>query len=257
MKINLLEPQPLNLIVSMCKICKNQIHEIKKLDCNGCPSLTQIPLIQGLKELWCSGCKNLTKVQITQEVDVVICYKCPKLNEISVIESNSNTKGSAKFVFWACHELVTINVHTIQELHFISCHGLINIQVTMLKKLVCQDCRNLKKIPFIEDLQSLRIEKCNNLIDIPYDINCSDKNVIQDTECFIDIVECKWLDTGSDEFGDNLRKLIFLQKWVKKMILRKRLIKLIPKIIPLYYAPEHKGGYFHKKEMHRFIDSLI
>jgi hypothetical protein len=39
--------------------------------------------------------------------------------------------------------------------------------------------------------------------------------------------------------------------------MRKRLSILIPQLIPLYYHPEAKGGYLHKKEMQEFINSLM
>lgn len=35
-----------------------------------------------------------------------------------------------------------------------------------------------------------------------------------------------------------------------------RLIKLIPKLMPLHYDPDLKGVYFHKKEMLDFIKKI-
>ncbi len=67
---------------------------------------------------------------------------------------------------------------------------------------------------------------------------------------------CKWLynenlgDVLSRcEYKNNVKKVIKIQKWMKKIIISKRLITLIPFLIPLYYDPECKGGYIHKKKM--------
>ncbi len=42
----------------------------------------------------------------------------------------------------------------------------------------------------------------------------------------------------------------------KKIIISKRLIKLIPHLIPLYYHPDAKGGFFHKKTILKFIEKI-
>ncbi len=39
----------------------------------------------------------------------------------------------------------------------------------------------------------------------------------------------------------------------EKIIISKWLIKLIPKIIPIYYHPQCKGGYFDKKKFSIFL----
>ena len=36
----------------MCKICTNDYKGLKRLDCNNCPLLTNIPNIEGLKSLY-------------------------------------------------------------------------------------------------------------------------------------------------------------------------------------------------------------
>jgi hypothetical protein len=67
---------------------------------------------------------------------------------------------------------------------------------------------------------------------------------------------CKWLIYGNVEYEQNIIKLIKIQKWVKKMIIRKGLMGLIPQLMPLYYHPCAKGGYFHKKNMFSFISNI-
>ena len=47
-----------------------------------------------------------------------------------------------------------------------------------------------------------------------------------------------------------------LQKWFKKILFSKRLTKLISQLIPLYYHPEAKGGYIHKRDMLIYIETI-
>jgi hypothetical protein len=44
-----------------------------------------------------------------------------------------------------------------------------------------------------------------------------------------------------------------LQIVCKKKLLGRRLEKLIPELMPIYYHPLAKGGYMHKKEMLKFL----
>lgn len=67
---------------------------------------------------------------------------------------------------------------------------------------------------------------------------------------------CIWSYVRNDKFDDNIRRLIVLQRWFKKILQSKRLTKLIPKLIPLYYHPECKGGYFHKKSILEFLSII-
>ncbi len=50
-------------------------------------------------------------------------------------------------------------------------------------------------------------------------------------------------------YEKNIKKLKRIQEFIRKIIMSKRLMGLIPKIIPIYYNPECKGGYMHKKQM--------
>ncbi len=63
------------------------------------------------------------------------------------------------------------------------------------------------------------------------------------------IDKCMWLNINNIEYENNIKKLRIIQKFITKIIMSKRLMRLIPKIIPLYYHPECKGGYMHKKQM--------
>lgn len=51
-------------------------------------------------------------------------------------------------------------------------------------------------------------------------------------------------------------KAIQIQCWLKKMMLRKRLIRRTQELIPLYYHPSAKGGYFDKRKLIEFVTSI-
>ncbi len=50
----------------MCVVCENHstpgFEHSDKLDCSNCPTITNIPIINGLKELNCSNCPLLTNI---------------------------------------------------------------------------------------------------------------------------------------------------------------------------------------------------
>jgi hypothetical protein len=52
-------------------------------------------------------------------------------------------------------------------------------------------------------------------------------------------------------------EVLQIQLWLRKMILRKRLIRLTKQLIPLYYQPEAKGGYFDRKNVREFFNTLV
>jgi hypothetical protein len=66
---------------------------------------------------------------------------------------------------------------------------------------------------------------------------------------------CGWLDNNPD-YRDNVKKLIVIQKWIKRIILSNRLSGLIPGLVPIYYHPDHRGGFFHKKRIMAFIQGI-
>ena len=59
-----------------------------------------------------------------------------------------------------------------------------------------------------------------------------------------------------DEKNQRYLRILLIQKWLKKMILRKRLIRLTRALIPLYYHPDRKGGYFDIKNITDYFDSF-
>ena len=46
---------------------------------------------------------------------------------------------------------------------------------------------------------------------------------------------------------------IVVQKWFRRILLSRCMMKLIPKLIPIYYEPTAKGGYFAKKDIAKAV----
>jgi hypothetical protein len=47
-----------------------------------------------------------------------------------------------------------------------------------------------------------------------------------------------------------------IQKWMKRISLSDRLSNLIPGLVPIYYHPDCRGGFFHKKAMLTFVQRI-
>ncbi len=126
-----------------------------------------------------------------------------------------------------------------------NCQLLTNISSTTrvsLQELNSNNCELLTYIPLIKGLQILICSNCRCLTNIPM------IEGISSLYCY----NCIWLKENNKEYENNIKKLNRIQKFIRKIIMSKRLIKLIAKIMPLYYHPDCKGGYMHKKQM--FID---
>ena len=87
-------------------------------------------------------------------------------------------------------------------------------------------------------------------------------------DCYGNKLDGIWLESyiGYDiefdiEFEERIKKLKILHRWFKGILLSKRLKKLIPMLIPLYYRQachsNAKGGYIHKRDMLKFFNDIV
>ena len=110
-----------------------------------------------------------------------------------------------------------------------NCDSLTEIStLSALKTLTCDDCTNLTKISKNPKLEYLGCINCRSLTEIP---KCDT------VRCF----GCPWLS------AENLTKLKFLQKCWKRFYIGRKLERLIPKILDIYYSPGCKGYFLAKK----------
>ena len=110
--------------------------------------------------------------------------------------------------------------------------------------LFCYECPKLKYLPSIKK-GTIECSDCPMIIGKPLEyltLNCRG---------------CNWLNVDlNTSYNYNVNKLIIIQRFFKNILLVRRFQRLIPLLMPLYYHPVAKGGYFHKKEMLEFLTNV-
>jgi Leucine-rich repeat (LRR) protein len=118
-----------------------------------------------------------------------------------------------------------------------------------LKKLYCTGT-NITEIPHIEGMIYIecirtKITKIPNIIGLKR-IYCSYTNITEipniegcNVQCFI----CYWLNNR------NRQLVTKTQKMIRNYFMRKKLVQIRDQLMPIYFHPEMKGGYLHKKSM--------
>jgi hypothetical protein len=165
-----------------------------------------------------------------------------------IICENKNLDGLRTLECSYCPLLTNIpQINGLQSLDCSSCPLLTEIpQINGLQTLYCYNCPLLTNIPLINGLQTLNCSGCRSLTGLNV------TSVFQSLQTS----GCIWLSNDPD-FNESMKKLIRLQKWFKRLYLGKKLRKLIPQLIPLYYHPDAKGGYFDKLEIIKFVRGLL
>jgi hypothetical protein len=206
----------------MCIVCEHKnLDGLQSLNCSNCPLLTNIPMIEGLQSLNCSNCPLLTDIPMIEGLQYLYCSNCPLLTNIPMIEG-------------------------LQYLYCSNCPLITNIpMIKGLQNLNCSNCPLLTNIPMIKGLRQLNCSNSRSLTEL--NINDTNTCVYRDG--------CVWLKNDPD-FNKSMIKLIKLQQWFKSMYLSKRLNRLIPQLIPLYYHPDAKGGYFDKLKILNYFQEL-
>jgi hypothetical protein len=130
----------------MCIICTSPREELLKLneiDCSGCVTMTNIPLIPSLKRLNCSECPLLVNIPLIPSLQILYCFNCPLLLNIPLIPF-------------------------LQILDCFNCPLLMNIPLfPSLQRLDCSNCPLLVTIPLLPSLQTLGCFNCPLLLNIP------------------------------------------------------------------------------------------
>ncbi len=257
------------------------IRGLKYLSCWYCPNIVSIPPIEGLENIFCSNCDKLTVIPCIQSLKSIYCHTCP-LIQIPLINGLDDLN-----VCYSLTDHISPDFINLKTLACGGCTMLTSIpKIHGLQKLCCAECHNLTKIPHIDELQKLECFRCPNLVTIPYieglqELNCSDcpslTNIpiiegLQQLICYdcrlltnIPFIEnlqmivcynCPWLNVKNTDFDNNIVKLVKLQQWIKRILLSKKLKKIIPQLVPLYYHPDAKGGYLDKKYIYEFITKI-
>ena len=159
-----------------------------------------------------------------------------------------------------CPNLETIvESDKITELHIERCPKIKKIpQLKNLKSLDCHQCPSLTTIPLIKGLVDATFVDCRSLISIPQNSKVHSHGI--KSLRYLRVIDCHWSSIQKSEsvMSDQIQKLITLQQWFRKQILGRRLTRLIPWIMPLYYHPaelaHQKEGTLKRKQC---LNSLI
>jgi hypothetical protein len=155
------------------------------------------------------------------------CYGCPNLTSIP-----NELVNLTRLICYRCRNLTSIS------------NELVN-----LTSINCAGCPNITSIPKeLVNLTSINCAGCPKLTSIPKEL----VNLI-----FLNCSGCPWLDVKENEYyKENIRYLVRCQGIFKRQILARRLLKLTPKLVPLWWHPGCKGGFFHKKSLGDFMNEL-
>ena len=251
----------------MCLICsgghKNLSPVIKELNCSGCPTLERIPVLKNITQLICSGCPKLRQIQPGSKFKLLECANCPKLKKIPA----SNTT------------------------YMITCNGCSDLEEIglqpLLVGLVCSNCPKLKEIPYSGYLEELDCNGCSSITSIQavYDtdyvscencLNLRSISAVNGSKCLIRCYNCPLIEShpfpdgiafiskcyslkGSIDWAPNfLDRVLFLQKWLKKIVFLIRLEKLVQSstFLGIYYAPGNNGYTIAFREYHKKSEEL-
>jgi len=121
-------------------------------------------------------------------------------------------------------------------------------ELVNLTGLFCFDCPLLQSIPNeCVNITSLWCNDCPLLQSIPKElVNIS----------HLSCINCPWLENDNRDYNNNIYKLLLLQKWFRGCLMSRKLKKLYKPILEIYFHPEYKGGYLHKRNMMSFV-SLV
>ena len=148
---------------------------------------------------------------------------------------------------------VYVKNHTIKKLNCPYTNITEIPHIVGLNDLYCYKT-NITEVPHIVELEELNCSY-TNITEIPHmykvirglkELYCSSTNIteIPDIEgCYINCNNCYWLEQ------ENIENVITLQKMIRNYYMRKKLIHIRDQLMPIYFHPEMKGGYLHKKSM--------
>lgn len=184
--------------------------------------------------------------RIIKLILVLVCWMC--------ILCQSDITDRTRLEYVNCYLIDTVPL--IQGLEYLRCADCPNLKlipkIDTLRAIYCWNCPNLKTIEYNDSLNTLWCFACPCLINVPISYGKLN-NVLFESCDWLNLTQRKDYDA---KFKNRIEKLKILQLWFKKTIMRKRLLKLIPQILPLYYHPNAKGGYLHKRNILYFVEKI-
>ena len=252
----------------MCQLCRkelnNNINQIKSIKCK---KLKTIYFSKTVNDIVCQEAKQLNEIKIEPDINYndqsLQLYDCPKLNIIPIIPRLK-------------HLIITNcpveNIPIIPGLETLQCTGTLITEIPLIKSLTSLICINnqfLEFIPTIKNLITLVCMMCPNLAAISS--SCEELSMLSEFVCqecplitifpkgsLVHTFKCTicfdvmigkrikqppghkyHINTDNNlEYKERINKLILLQRWIKKVIVRQRIKKLIPHLVKIYYTSD-------------------
>lgn len=189
------------------------------------------------------------------------------------IQNNPDTYINSARVFLIASRYGRINILK----YFISINLNAGIELDECLRIACQK-GHVKTVKYLLSLGTTIGENRNNaiiyasingkldlvkyLVSKGFDINTENNICIRFASRHQHLETVKYLlSLGADHSVITLKhkNIIFggkILNWYKRQKTRKRILKIKNQLIPIYYHPEMKGGYFSKQKIQRMIDSI-
>jgi len=210
----------------MCIICTREIEDenlytLTDLNVANCLNLTSEKLqeilsqCKNLKELKCSNCRYLTSLDLRKNINLenLHCYCCKSLVSIKI-------PTSLRFILF-------FNT-LVENVNFSKCIYLESfVSNELMKSIDLSSCVNLELINTIG---------CRMLTNI---------SLYKTPSIFLS-GDCPWI-TQNKNFTYNLRNLIIIQRWYRRLVLIKYMKS--QEFIEWIYNPSNIGGLSYKKKL--------
>ena len=227
----------------MCVICRQQPLETDELNISGCQQVTSRQLEEyvksypNIKTLDCSRCPKIVNLPNLEGLKRLDCWDCPIVNLPTSLE------GLKYLNCTGCPKLVNLptSLEGLEELYCSYC-PIVNLpNLEGLKILDCSFCCKLVNLPNLKGLKELYCWDCPKLV-----VNLPNLEGLKKLDCS----GCHWLE---EENRDKVKKA---QEIVRNKITSRKLISIRNQLVPIYYHPEMKGGYFAKKDLENFVGDM-
>jgi uncharacterized paraquat-inducible protein A len=176
---------------------------------------------------WSSG-----KEKLDLDIEELNCSYCTILTAIPLLPK-------LKYIdCWDCKSLTTIP------------------PLPKLKTLFCEYCTALTSIPVMPELKTLDCRYCTSLTSIPVlpkleELYCGDctalTSILVMPKLALNCDGCTWIDHKNADFKQNIETLRTCQAIFRRKLTARKLEKLIPSIIEIYYSPDCKGARIAEK----------
>lgn len=222
----------------------HQYNNLRKLICDGCMFINELPIIPTLISLSCKK-TNIKVIQSYPSLKYLNCHE----SKVVIIESMPNLNNVTAD---ECENLITIgNNSPINVLSINNCNNLvIDLIYFPIVELECRYCMQIIHISNIPSLKMLDCSGCYNLISVTklpmlMNFNCKDCNVLEKIDYFDELITINSTNTKLKNIKLPVVNSAIIDKNTKVSFINN---KMIAKVAPNYniYHDDSYVNYFKK-----------